>query len=97
MLAPSALLRPQRADEPERSYRVLLKIPRKPSLGLAIRISLALACPRLNRRRPPRGIGAGDLARAAVFAVRVESALNLRVPPSAIRLGRRLPAASGVL
>src|SRR5271156_1521341 len=35
--------------------------------GAEARISLALACPRINRRRPPRGMGAGDLLAADRF------------------------------
>jgi hypothetical protein len=37
------------------------------------RISLALACPRINRRRPPRGMGTGDLACPAVCAGTLET------------------------
>jgi hypothetical protein len=40
--------------------------PKNLSLRPGARIPLALACPRLNRRRPPRGIDADDLACAAV-------------------------------
>jgi hypothetical protein len=36
------------------------------------RISLALARPRINRRRTPRGMGAGDLTWAAVCAARAK-------------------------
>jgi hypothetical protein len=38
------------------------------------RISLALACPGINRRGTPRGMGAGNLARAAVRRPEWESA-----------------------
>jgi len=41
--------------------------------GAEARISIALACPRINRWRPPRSMGAGDLARAAVCACPSES------------------------
>jgi hypothetical protein len=40
-------------------------------VGPEARISFALACPRFNRRGPPRGMVAGNLACAAVSTARV--------------------------
>src|ERR1700693_5950382 len=104
MLAPSALLRPQRGRA-ERSYRVLLKIPRKLNLRPETRISLALACPRINRWSPPRGIDAGDLVCATLCTSRQISGLSDRLPmfddvfsatcPSAECFALREPSQSG--
>jgi hypothetical protein len=57
----------------------IVAIPLDVERFVVTRISLALACPRINRRgQPPRGMGAGDLASAAVCAARV----GVRTEPS---------------
>jgi hypothetical protein len=58
--------------------RISSTIPFYGWFGTETRLSLALACPRISRRRPPRGLGTGDLARAAVCAARV----GVRAQPS---------------
>src|SRR5580700_250595 len=44
---------------PARVGRGFLQLSIYGWFGTEARISLALACPRINRRRPPRGMGAG--------------------------------------
>jgi hypothetical protein len=55
-----------RAITPRFARGVLQDIPFYGLFGTETRISLALACPRINQRMPPRGIGVGDLAWATL-------------------------------
>jgi hypothetical protein len=58
---------PNRVNAYLPTHRILGKLNVRPEA----RISLAPACPGINRRAPPRGIGACDLAGAAACAVRM--------------------------
>jgi hypothetical protein len=63
--------------------------------GTEARISLALACRRINRRGTPRGIGAGELACAAVSAPRPRFAFDF--PPRRSTSSSSLSVAWGIL